>query len=62
MYEAFSELLTFSEKVGEIKEVRFFAEDGPYHNRSAEISGITSDGEEFTVSMDFKKVSANADR
>ena len=61
MYEAFSELLTFAEKVGEIKEVRFHAKDASYYHRGAEISGITTDGEEFTVSMSFKKVSADAD-
>lgn len=61
MYESFSELLTFAEKVGEIKEVTFHADDGPYCRRGADISGITDDGDEFTVSLDFKKVSTDAE-
>ena len=61
MYEAFSELLAFAEKTGEVKEVIFYANDGPYHRRGADISGITADGDEFAVSLNFKKAAADAD-
>ena len=60
MYEAFTELLNFAEKVGEIEKARFYAKDGDYFFKGAEISGVTSDGEEFTVELSYER-KANPD-
>ena len=60
MYETFQTLLRLASSIGEIKNVEFNADHGDFHRKGIWISGVTAEGEKFTVSLECLKVSADA--
>lgn len=60
MYETFQSLLRLATSMGEIQSAEFNADHGEFRRKGIWINGITPDGEEFTVSLECKKVSADA--
>ena len=61
MYETFQSLLRLASSMGEIQNAEFNADYGEYRNKGILISGITPDGEKFTVSLECEKVKVKAD-
>lgn len=55
MYETFQALLRLAISMGEIKTAEFSSEHGEYRQKGIWITGITPDGEKFTVSLECEK-------
>lgn len=55
MYETFQSLLRLATSMGEIQNASFNADHTEYRRKGIWITGITPDGEEFTVSLECEK-------
>ena len=60
MYETFQSLLRLAITMGEIQNAEFHAEHGEYRDKGVRITGITAEGEKFTVSLECERVKADA--
>lgn len=55
MFETFQSLLRLAISMGEIQSAEFNADHTEYRRKGIWITGITPDGEKFTVSLECEK-------